>query len=228
VTGLTRNPLAPRRPPAHRPFRPGAWLRRSQAHGLSTAPSASEAARPAIGRAADIIRAEAERGRQAGGGDGPPASARSVRRPAAFRARGTLRLTTAEGAFLRERLAPLRRMGGHEPTLLARLVQTGAAAPSGMWATEARAVAGPDQASLIRRTHGVEKAIPDASLLAKAYAAMKRSAQARAALAAELEGLNTDPVETPTNLADEVRRRLADNPVATWDDAVRAIAEEDE
>ena len=78
------------------------------------------------------------------------------------------------------------------------------------------------------RTHGVEKAIPDASLLAKAYAAMRRSAHTCAALAAELERLNADPVETPTNLADEVRRRLADNPVATWDDAVRTIAEEDD
>jgi hypothetical protein len=78
------------------------------------------------------------------------------------------------------------------------------------------------------RSHAAEKAIPDASLLAKAYAAMKRSAQARAALAAELERLNADPVETPTNLADEVRRRLADNPVATWDDAVRTIGEKDD
>ncbi len=40
--------------------------------------------------------------------------------------------------------------------------------------------------------------------------------------------IDTDPVETPTNLADEVRRRLADNPVARWDDAVRTIAEEDD
>jgi hypothetical protein len=57
---------------------------------------------------------------------------------------------------------------------------------------------------------------------------MKRSAQARAELAAELERLNADPVETPTNLADEVRRHLADNPVATWDDAIRTIAEEED
>jgi hypothetical protein len=77
------------------------------------------------------------------------------------------------------------------------------------------------------RTHGVEKVVPDASLLANAYVAMKRSAQAGTALAAELERLNADPVETPAGLADEVRRRLAENPAATWDDAVKAIAVED-
>ena len=42
------------------------------------------------------------------------------------------------------------------------------------------------------RTHGVEKAIPNAPLLATAYAAIKRGAQAKAALAAELERLNAE------------------------------------
>jgi hypothetical protein len=57
---------------------------------------------------------------------------------------------------------------------------------------------------------------------------MKRSAQASTALAAELERLNADPVETPAGLADEVSRRLAQNPISTWDEAVRAIVEEDD
>ena len=35
------------------------------------------------------------------------------------------------------------------------------------------------------------------------------------------------PVETPAGLATEVRRRLTENPIATWDEAVREIAEED-
>jgi hypothetical protein len=77
------------------------------------------------------------------------------------------------------------------------------------------------------RTHQVEKAIPDATLLANAYTAMKRGALAIAALAAELERLNADLVELPADLADEVRQHLSENPIATWDDAVKAIAEED-
>ncbi|MCP1845828.1 hypothetical protein ACVIHI_008707 [Bradyrhizobium sp. USDA 4524] len=62
----------------------------------------------------------------------------------------TLRLTAAEAAFLRERLAQLRRNGGHELSLLARLVRTEVAAPSAMWADETRAIANSDQASLVR------------------------------------------------------------------------------
>ncbi|MGP1667681.1 MAG: hypothetical protein ACTS5I_17640, partial [Rhodanobacter sp.] len=81
----------------------------------------------------------------------------------------TLRLTTAEAAFLRERLAQLRRIGSHEFSLLARLVRTEAAAPSGMWADATRAVAGPDQASLVRAQQAaslaaVGRAIYDALL----------------------------------------------------------------
>ncbi len=81
----------------------------------------------------------------------------------------TLRLTTAEAVFLRERLAPLRPVGRHELSLLARLVRTEAAAPSGMWAAEARAVASPDQASLVRAQQaaslaGVGRAVYDALL----------------------------------------------------------------
>ncbi|MGH6754367.1 MAG: DUF6361 family protein [Bradyrhizobium sp.] len=62
----------------------------------------------------------------------------------------TLQLTTAEATFLRERLAQLRRNGGHELSLLARLVRTEVAAPSAMWAEETRAMAGADQAPLLR------------------------------------------------------------------------------
>jgi hypothetical protein len=39
--------------------------------------------------------------------------------------------------------------------------------------------------------------------------------------------VNATPVETPAGLATEVRRRLTENPIATWDEAVREIAEED-
>ncbi len=62
----------------------------------------------------------------------------------------TLQLTTAEATFLRERLAQLRREGGHELSLLARLVRTEVAAPSAMWTDEMRAIAGPDRTPLVR------------------------------------------------------------------------------
>lgn len=85
------------------------------------------------------------------------------------RGRLTLRLTTAEAAFLRERLARLRRTAGHELSLLARLVRTEVAAPPGMWADETCAVAGPDQGSLLRAQQaaslaGVGRAVYDAIL----------------------------------------------------------------
>jgi Family of unknown function (DUF6361) len=95
----------------------------------------------------------------------------------------TLRLTTAEAAFLRERLAPLRPVGRHELSLLARLVRTEAAAPSGMWAAEAREVAGPDQA-LVRAQQaaslaGVGRAVYDALLERIVEASDKRETSTR-------------------------------------------------
>jgi hypothetical protein len=96
----------------------------------------------------------------------------------------TLRLTSAEAAFLRERLAPLRPVGRHELSLLARLVRTEAAAPPGMWADEARAVAGPDQASLVRAQQaaslaGVGRAVYDALLERIVAAGDKRETSTR-------------------------------------------------
>ena len=81
----------------------------------------------------------------------------------------TLRLATAEAAFLRERLARLRLNAGHEVSLLARLIRTEVAAPSEMWADEVHAIAGPDQAALVRAQQaaslaGVGRAVYDALL----------------------------------------------------------------
>jgi hypothetical protein len=81
----------------------------------------------------------------------------------------TLQLTTAEAAFLRERLAQLRRNGSHDLSLLARLVRTEIAAPSAMWGDETRALAGSDQAPLVRAQQaaslaGVGRAVYDALL----------------------------------------------------------------
>lgn len=81
----------------------------------------------------------------------------------------TLRLNKTEAGFLRERLAQLRCNGGRELSLLARLVRTEAAAPSEMWADETCAIAGADQAALIRAQQaaslaGIGRAVYDALL----------------------------------------------------------------
>lgn len=79
----------------------------------------------------------------------------------------TLRLTKPEAAFLRERLSRLCPHGSDEPSLLARLVRTSTLTPSGMWAQEVYAVAGPDRCALLRAEHAaaiacVGRAIYDA------------------------------------------------------------------
>jgi hypothetical protein len=81
----------------------------------------------------------------------------------------TLRLTAKEAEFLRERLVQLRRNGGNELSLLARLIRTETEAPAEMWADETLAVAGPDQSSLMRARQvaslaGVGRAVYDALL----------------------------------------------------------------
>ena len=75
----------------------------------------------------------------------------------------TLQLAMAEATFLRERLAQLRRNGGHELSLLARLVRTEVAAPSAMWADETRAIAGSDQASLVRAQQAGGRSGPESA-----------------------------------------------------------------
>lgn len=56
----------------------------------------------------------------------------------------TLRLALGEAAFLRERFSHLRHKDSDDLSLLARLIRAEAAAPSGMWTNEVRAVAGPE------------------------------------------------------------------------------------
>jgi hypothetical protein len=96
----------------------------------------------------------------------------------------TLQLATAEAIFLRERLAQLRRNGGHELSLLARLVRTEVAAPPAMWADETHAIAGPDQAPLVRARQaaslaGVGRAVYDALLEHMVEADDKREISSR-------------------------------------------------
>jgi hypothetical protein len=113
------------------------------------------------------------------------------KRPAGWRDGSiTLRLAAAEATFLRERLAQLRGSGGHELSLLARLVRTEAASPPGMWADETRAIAGPDRGPLARAHQaanlaGVGRAIYDALLehIVEAYDKRETSTRHRDHLA---------------------------------------------
>jgi hypothetical protein len=73
--------------------------------------------------------------------------------------------------------------------------------------------------------HGAVKVIPSSEMLAEAFTAFKRGAMAKAALEAELERLNAEPVAIPGDLDQRVQAYLAANPKATWDEAVRAIME---
>ena len=80
-----------------------------------------------------------------------------------------LRLAIGEAAFLRERFSHLRRKDSDDLSLLARLVRAEAAAPSGMWTNEVRAVAGPDKVPLARAQQaaslaGIGRAVYDALL----------------------------------------------------------------
>lgn len=96
----------------------------------------------------------------------------------------TFKLTSAEAVFLRERLGQLRREGDNELSLLARLVRTEAVAPVEMWADDAQAIAGPDQAPLVRAQQaaslaGVGRAIYNALLESNCEADDKRKTSTR-------------------------------------------------
>jgi len=71
--------------------------------------------------------------------------------------------------------------------------------------------------------NGVAKVIPLAEKLAEAFTTFERGRLAHAALKAELERLNKEPVDVPADLTDRVKAHLAENPAETWDAAVKAI-----
>ena len=71
--------------------------------------------------------------------------------------------------------------------------------------------------------NGVAKVIPSAEMLAEAFTTFKRGRLAYAALKAELERLNKEPVDVPADLEKRVKAHLVENPAETWDAAVKAI-----
>jgi hypothetical protein len=80
-----------------------------------------------------------------------------------------LRLSRGEAEFLRDRLGRLRRNGGGELCLLARLVRAEIPAPKAMWSEEIRELAAFDEAPLERARQaaslaGIGRAVYDALL----------------------------------------------------------------
>jgi hypothetical protein len=71
--------------------------------------------------------------------------------------------------------------------------------------------------------NGVAKVIPSAEMLAEAFTTFERGRLAYAALKAEVERLNKEPVDVPADLEQRVKAHLAENPAETWDAAVKAI-----
>ena len=74
---------------------------------------------------------------------------------------------------------------------------------------------------------GVSKVTPPQETLAGTYAAFKRGAMAKAALEAELARLNAEPVDVPDDIVERVRAYLVEHREETWDDAVRAVMDEE-
>jgi DNA topoisomerase VI subunit B len=76
--------------------------------------------------------------------------------------------------------------------------------------------------------HGAAKVVPDASILANAYRALVRSRRAEALLAAEPERLEGEAVNVPPDLIERVRGWVEANPTETWDEALAALADDDD
>jgi hypothetical protein len=76
--------------------------------------------------------------------------------------------------------------------------------------------------------HGAAKVVPDASILTNAYRAFVHSKRAEALFAAELEHLKGEAVNVPPDLIERVRGWVESNPTGTWDEALAALADNDD
>jgi hypothetical protein len=72
----------------------------------------------------------------------------------------------------------------------------------------------------------IVKVIPSAEKLAEAFTTFERGRLVYAALKAEVERLNKEPVDVPVDLEQRVRDHLVENPAETWDAAIKAIIDE--
>jgi len=76
--------------------------------------------------------------------------------------------------------------------------------------------------------HGVRKVIPDATGLADAYRLFSRAAKTKAAVEEALAAMTKQEIVVPTNLERRLRAHLKVNPASSWDDAIEALASEDD
>jgi hypothetical protein len=75
--------------------------------------------------------------------------------------------------------------------------------------------------------HRVTKVIPGQEVLTKAYRLAYRKAAAQNAIDEVMAEVAEREVDVPANLAQKVAKRLRENPTASWDDALAAMAKQD-
>ena len=73
---------------------------------------------------------------------------------------------------------------------------------------------------------GVEKMIPQDETLEQAYRRADRIHRLNSAVEEALQELQEVEVEIPEDLRERVEEYLADNPLASWDDAMAEIADQ--
>lgn len=76
--------------------------------------------------------------------------------------------------------------------------------------------------------HEIKKVIPDADLLGNAYQLSIRSKRVEAVVEKAIEDMESVDVVAPSNLARRVAAHLKKHPTARWDQAVAAIAQDEE
>ena len=76
--------------------------------------------------------------------------------------------------------------------------------------------------------HGVKKVVPGPNCLGNTYRLFARGERVRRVVEECLAAQDDEEIAAPVNLEDRVRRYLEENPVATWDEAVRQVFQDDE
>jgi hypothetical protein len=76
--------------------------------------------------------------------------------------------------------------------------------------------------------NGVRKVVPDADMLTATYRSSVRSAKVEQIVDDAIKEVAGNDISVPENLADQVTDLLRKNPAWRWDDAVQAIAEDED
>lgn len=76
--------------------------------------------------------------------------------------------------------------------------------------------------------HGIKKMIPKPELLRDAYRLFVSSNRVEEIIEKVLDDIESEDIEVPSNLNARVAEHLRQNPELRWDEAVAAMAEEDQ